>query len=131
MSFADSVHALVHDGTAMWGFLTAAGLVLLLTPLVARLAPLVGGVDDKGDRPRVHGGSPIPRIGGGAIVVGIAGPMIGFINPEGPSLGILLGPLVVPPLGFVAAIKGLDPGGKRVGIIVAALIPVVGFGMTW
>ena len=48
----------------MWGFLTAAGLVLLLTPLVARLAPIVGGVDDKADRPRVHGSRPIPRIGG-------------------------------------------------------------------
>jgi UDP-N-acetylmuramyl pentapeptide phosphotransferase/UDP-N-acetylglucosamine-1-phosphate transferase len=40
------------------------GIVLLLTPLVARLAPRIGGVDDKHDRPRVHGGRPIPRIGG-------------------------------------------------------------------
>jgi UDP-GlcNAc:undecaprenyl-phosphate GlcNAc-1-phosphate transferase len=131
MSFADSVHALVHDGTAMWGFLTAAGLVLLLTPLVARLAPLVGGVDDKGDRPRVHGGSPIPRIGGIAIVIGIAVPMIVFIKPEGRYLGILLGTLMVAALGFVDDIKGMDAGVKMVGIIVAALIPVVGFGMTW
>jgi UDP-GlcNAc:undecaprenyl-phosphate/decaprenyl-phosphate GlcNAc-1-phosphate transferase len=131
MSFADSVHALVHDGTAMWGFLTAAGLVLLLTPLVARLAPLVGGVDDKGDRPRVHGGSPIPRIGGIAIVIGIAVPMIVFIKPEGRYLGILLGTLMVAALGFVDDIKGIDAGVKMVGIIVAALIPVVGFGMTW
>src|SRR3954465_2994206 len=131
MSFADSVHALVHGGAAMWGFLTAAGLVLLLTPLVARLAPLVGGVDDKGDRPRVHGGSPIPRIGGIAIVIGIAGPMIVFIKPEGRYLGILLGTLMVAALGFVDDIKGMDAGVKMVGIIVAALIPVVGFGMTW
>src|SRR3954468_20314540 len=131
MSFADSVHALVHDGTAMWGFLTAAGLVLLLTPLVARLAPLVGGVDDKDDRPRVHGGSPIPRIGGIAIVIGIAVPMIVFIKPEGRYLGILLGTLMVAALGFVDDIRGIDAGVKMVGIIVAALIPVVGFGMTW
>src|SRR4051794_41319387 len=83
MSFADSVHALVHDGTAMWGFLTAAGLVLLLTPLVARLAPLVRGVDDKGDRPRVHGGSPIPRIGGPRVVRGLAGSLVCFLTTAG------------------------------------------------
>jgi UDP-GlcNAc:undecaprenyl-phosphate/decaprenyl-phosphate GlcNAc-1-phosphate transferase len=131
MSFADSVHALVHDGTAMWGFLTAAGLVLLLTPLVARLAPIVGGVDDKGDRPRVHGSRPIPRIGGVAIVIGIAVPMIVFIKPEGRYLGILLGALMVAALGFVDDIRGINAGVKMIGIIVAALIPVVGFGMTW
>jgi len=131
MSFADSVHALVHDGTAMWGFLTAAGLVLLLTPLVARLAPIVGGVDDKADRPRVHGSRPIPRIGGVAIVIGIAVPMIVFIKPEGRYLGILLGALMVAALGFVDDIKGINASVKMIGIIVAALIPVVGFGMTW
>ena len=131
MSFADSVHALVHDGTAMWGFLTAAGLVLLLTPLVARLAPIVGGVDDKADRPRVHGSRPIPRIGGVAIVIGIAVPMIVFIKPEGRYLGILLGALMVAALGFVDDIRGINASVKMIGIIVAALIPVVGFGMTW
>ena len=33
---------------AIWGFLTAAGIVLALTPLVVWLAPRIGGVDDKG-----------------------------------------------------------------------------------
>src|SRR5439155_16357781 len=89
MSFPDSVHALVRDTTAVWGFVTAVGIVLLLTPLVARLAPRIGGVDDKHDRPRVHGGRPIPRIGGLAIVIGIAVPMAVFIKLEGRSLGIL------------------------------------------
>ena len=131
MSFADSVNALVHDGTAMWGFLTAAGLVLLLTPLVARLAPIVGGVDDKADRPRVHGSRPIPRIGGVAIVIGIVVPMVVYIKPEGRYLGILLGTLMVAALGLIDDIKGINASVKMVGIVVAALIPVVGFGMTW
>ena len=131
MSFADSVHALVHDGTAMWGFLTAAGLVLLLTPLVARLAPIVGGVDDKADRPRVHGSRPIPRIGGVAIVIGIVVPMVVYIKPEGRYLGILLGTLMVAALGLIDDIRGINASVKMVGIVVAALIPVVGFGMTW
>src|SRR5580765_576775 len=131
MSFADSVHALVHDGTAMWGFLTAAGLVLLLTPLVARLAPIVGGVDDKADRPRVHGSRPIPRIGGVAIVIGIAVPLAVYIKPEGRYLGILLGTLMVATLGLIDDIRGINATVKMAGIVVAALIPVVGFGMTW
>ena len=131
MSFADSLHALVRDSTAVWGFVTAAGIVLVLTPLVARFAPLVGGVDDKDDRPRVHGGRPIPRIGGLAIVIGIAVPMAVYIKPEGRYLGILLGTLMVAALGLIDDIKGINASVKMVGIVVAALIPVVAFGMTW
>src|SRR5438552_2247063 len=44
MSFADSLHALFRDSNAIWGFLTAAGIVLALTPLVVWLAPPIGGV---------------------------------------------------------------------------------------
>jgi UDP-GlcNAc:undecaprenyl-phosphate GlcNAc-1-phosphate transferase len=131
MSFSDSVHALVRDATVVWGFVTAAGIVLLLTPLVARLAPRIGGIDDKDDRPRVHGGRPIPRIGGLAIVIGIVIPMAVFIKPEGRYLGILLGALLVAGLGLIDDIKGINPAVKMAGIVVAALIPVVGFGMTW
>jgi UDP-GlcNAc:undecaprenyl-phosphate GlcNAc-1-phosphate transferase len=131
MSFADSVDALFRDGTAIWGFLTAAGIVLVLTPAVAWLAPRIGGVDDKADRPRVHGGKPIPRIGGLAIVVGIAVATAAFVKPEGVYLGILLGTLMVAALGLVDDIRGINPAIKMLGIVVAALIPVAGFDMKW
>jgi UDP-GlcNAc:undecaprenyl-phosphate/decaprenyl-phosphate GlcNAc-1-phosphate transferase len=131
MSFSDSLHALVHDGTAVWGFLTAAAIVLVLTPLVARLAPAIGGVDDKADRPRVHGNRPIPRIGGLAIVAGILIPMIAFIRPEGHYLGILLGAILVAGLGLIDDIRGIRPSIKMLGVVVAALIPVAGFGLVW
>jgi UDP-GlcNAc:undecaprenyl-phosphate/decaprenyl-phosphate GlcNAc-1-phosphate transferase len=131
MSFPDSVHALVRDGTAIWGFLTAAGIVLALTPLVARLAPRIGGIDDKADRPRVHGDLPIPRIGGLAIVIGIAVPITVFLKPEGRYLGIVLGTLMVAAIGLIDDIRGINAGIKMLGIVVAALIPVAGFGMTW
>src|SRR5436190_10331809 len=121
MSFPDSVHALVRDTTAVWGFVTAVGIVLLLTPLVARLAPRVGGVDDKADRPRVHGGKPIPRIGGLAIVIGVAVATAVFVKPEGVYLGILLGTLMVAALGLVDDIHGINPAIKMVGIVAAAL----------
>ena len=42
MSFGDSIRGLVEDGIP-WGFLTAAAIVLVLTPLVARVAPRIGG----------------------------------------------------------------------------------------
>ena len=131
MSFADSLHALFRDSNAIWGFLTAAGIVLALTPAVVWLAPRIGGVDDKGDRPRVHGSKPIPRIGGLAIVIAIAAATAIFVKPEGVYLGILLGTLMVAALGLVDDIHGINPAIKMLGIVVAALIPVVGFDMTW
>ncbi|HEY3205598.1 MAG TPA: MraY family glycosyltransferase [Gaiellaceae bacterium] len=131
MSFADSVDALVRDSTAMWGFFLAAGMVLALTPVVAWIAPRIGAVDDKQDRPRVHGGKPIPRIGGVAIVLAIAVPMAVLMKPEGRYLGILLGTLMVAALGLIDDIRGINASIKMLGIVGAALIPVVGFGMTW
>src|SRR2546423_15596520 len=127
MPFPDSVHALVRDTTAVWGFVTAVGIVLLLTPLVARLAPRIGGVDDKHDRPRVHGALPIPRIGGLPIGIGIVVPMAGFIKPEGRSLGILLGTLMVAPLGLIDDIKGINASVKMVGSGGAGRVPDAAF----
>ena len=131
MSFPDSVHALARDGTAIWGFLSAAGIVVALTPVVMRLAPRIGGVDDRDDRPRVHGDRPVPRIGGLAIVLGIALPTAILIKPEGRYLGIVLGTLMVAALGLLDDIRGINALVKMLGIVVAALIPVAGFGMTW
>src|SRR5436190_20835176 len=129
MSFPDSVHALVRDTTAVWGFVTAVGIVLLLTPLVARLAPLVGGVDDKHDRPRVHGDRPIPRIGGLAIVIGIAVPMAVFIKPEGRYLGILLGTLMIAALGLIEPLTGIDATANMAGSVARSLTPVAALGL--
>ena len=64
-------------------------------------------------------------------MIGIAVPMAVFIKPEGRYLGILLGALMVAALGLIDDIKGINATVKMVGIVAAALIPVVGFGMTW
>ena len=132
MSFWEAVRELLSDGAAVWGFLAAAGLVLVLTPLVERLAPRIGGVDDPGasDRPRVHE-RPLPRIGGLAIVAGIVIPAFALMRPGGVYLGILLGTLVVAALGLVDDLRGIRPSLKMVGVVAAALIPVVGFDLTW
>jgi UDP-GlcNAc:undecaprenyl-phosphate GlcNAc-1-phosphate transferase len=126
MSFPDSLRALVEDSSALWGFLVAVGIVLVLTPLVSALAPRIGGVDDKNDRPRVHT-RPTPRIGGLAIVVGILVPMAIFMDVKGAYLGILIGAILAAVLGLADDIWGLKPSAKLGGMVLIALIPVAGF----
>lgn len=127
MSFADSLRALV-EGDAIWGFLVAFGLVLALTPLAVRLAPETGERD--ADRPRVHK-DPVPRIGGVAIVAGIVVPALLFLDLDGAYLGILLGTVAVALIGLVDDVRGLRPSTKLLGVALVALVPVLGFGVTF
>src|SRR5215213_1382255 len=126
MSFPDSLRALVEDSSALWGFLVAVGIVLVLTPVVSAVAPRIGGVDDRTDRPRVHK-RPVPRIGGLAIVAGILIPMAIFMDIDGGYVGILIGAICAAILGLVDDIRGVRPITKLVGMILIALIPVVGY----
>jgi UDP-GlcNAc:undecaprenyl-phosphate GlcNAc-1-phosphate transferase len=128
MSFRDSLHALLYDGDALWGFLMALVIVLALTPLAARLSPRTDERDR--DRPRVHTGF-IPRTGGVAIVAAILVPAAFFLDLEGPYLGILLGTLGVAVLGLVDDVRGISPRTKLLGVAVLALIPVVGYDVTF
>src|SRR2546423_14079602 len=115
MSFGDSVRALGGDGAAVWGFLSAAAIVLVLTPLTVRLAPRIGGLDDARDRPRVHQ-HPVPRIGGLAIVAGVLIPAAAWVGFDGAYAGILLGTLLVAALGLYDDLRGLRPIVKLAGV---------------
>ncbi|MFN2617832.1 MAG: MraY family glycosyltransferase [Thermoleophilaceae bacterium] len=126
MSFGDSLRALVEDGSAPWGFLLAALIVLVLTPLAARVAPRIGGVDHGGDRPRVHT-RPVPRIGGAAIVLGILIPAALFVDGDGPYLGILVGTGAVALVGLFDDVRGMRPSVKLAAVCAIALIPVAGW----
>jgi UDP-GlcNAc:undecaprenyl-phosphate/decaprenyl-phosphate GlcNAc-1-phosphate transferase len=130
MGFAEAVRALVTEWSTAGGFVLAAVLVLVLTPLVARLAPLIGGVDDKADRPRVHQ-RPVPRIGGLAILAGILVPAGIFVGFEGRWLGILGGTVAVAAIGLVDDIRGLRPAAKLLGVALVALVVVVGFDVSF
>jgi UDP-GlcNAc:undecaprenyl-phosphate/decaprenyl-phosphate GlcNAc-1-phosphate transferase len=125
MSFAEALRALL-DWDVVLGFAAAAGLVLALTPLVARLAPRIGAVDDKTDRPRVHD-RPVPRIGGVAIVVAIVVPAAVLLGDQSRYVGVLLGALAVAALGLVDDIRGIRPSTKMLGVVLVALVPVLGF----
>ncbi len=132
MSFPESLQTLVDEGAVVWGFLSAAAIVLLLAPVTAWIAPRIGAVDDPSasDRPRVHS-RPLPRIGGVAIVIGILVPAGVLIRPDGPYLGILIGTGLVALLGLVDDVRGLPPSVKLLGVAAIALIPVVVFDVTF
>jgi UDP-GlcNAc:undecaprenyl-phosphate/decaprenyl-phosphate GlcNAc-1-phosphate transferase len=130
MSFADTLDALADEGAVAWGLLSAAVLVMLLTPLVARIAIRAGAFDlpDR-DRPRVHD-RPIPRIGGLAIAAGILVPTLIFVDVgDGPLLGIVLGIPIVAAIGLFDDLRGLSAKTKLLLVMAAALIPVVGYDM--
>ncbi len=132
MTFLGSLEALVREGTVVWGFVSAAAIVLLLTPVVTWLAPRVGAVDDpkRSDRPRVHQ-RPLPRIGGVAIVLGILVPGTILLRPDGAFLGILIGTALVAVVGFVDDVRGISPSVKMAGVVAIALIPVLGWDVTF
>ena len=132
MSFLDSLDTLVHEGAVVWGFLAAVLLTVCLAPVTAWLAPRIGAVDDPGhsDRPRVHA-RPLPRIGGLAIVTAILVPALIWIGFGGPYRGILMGTALVSLLGLVDDVHGLKPSVKAVGVGLIALIPVLGYGVTF
>jgi UDP-GlcNAc:undecaprenyl-phosphate/decaprenyl-phosphate GlcNAc-1-phosphate transferase len=130
MSFQESLRALVVDTDAAIGFAVAAVIVLALTPLVARLAPHIGGVDDRNDRPRVHK-RPVPRIGGLAIVTAILVCALVFVDLDGPWRGILVGTTLAAAIGLVDDIRGMPPSVKMAGIVAVAAIPVIGYDVTF
>ena len=125
VSFGDSIRGLLDDGIP-WAFLTAAVLVVLLTPLAARIAPRIGGVDHGGDRPRVHT-NPVPRIGGVAIVIAILVAAALWVDIDGPYVGMLIGTGLVAILGLYDDIYGLRPSAKFLAVTLVALIPVLGW----
>src|SRR5215213_650796 len=129
MSFTESVRALASDGAVIWGFISAALIVMVLTPVVARVAPHIGGIDDPTDRPRVHA-KPVPRIGGLAIALGILVPSLLLVDLDGPTRAILAGTGCIALLGLADDIRGLPPAIKMLGIVAIALIPVLGSDLT-
>ena len=131
MSFADTLRALLDEGAVAWGLVLGAAIALVLTPLVARLATRVGGVDTPtADRPRVHS-RPVPRIGGLAIAAGIALPALLLLDLDGALPGILLGLPLVLLVGLVDDVRGLGAGTKLLAVTLVALIPVLGWDMTF
>lgn len=94
--------------------------VLLLTPLVRRLAIRIGAMDEPNGR-KVHK-TPIPRLGGVGIFLGFAGAML-LTQPIGRQVaGLLIGCLIIVLAGILDDIRGLSPRTKLAAQIAAAVI---------
>lgn len=102
----------------------AAGVALAATPLVMRLAPRLGAMDNPGESRRVHD-HPIPRLGGLAIFLGFLVGVLLFSGIDRPVLGILLGSVVIVAVGVADDIRSLPPWVKLVFQCLAAAIAML------
>lgn len=114
----------MNDLDALWAFLVAAAVALILTPHAARLAVRVGAVAHPRDRD-LHD-APMPRLGGLAILAGVLLAGLLFLPATQETRGILAGALVITLVGAIDDAKpgGIDPVVKLLGQLAAAAIPV-------
>lgn len=110
------------DAKILLGIFGALFVSFMVTPLVKKLAVVVGAVDKPNDR-KVHNGL-MPRIGGVAIYLGFVTAILISMKLNGQVLGLLLSCTLIMALGLIDDIKGISPKVKLLGQIVASLILV-------
>jgi len=87
------------DLDALWAFLVAGAVALVLTPLAARLAHRVGAIDRPRER-SLHD-SPTPSLGGLAILAGVLAAGAAFLPWSGETRGILGGAAAITLIGAI------------------------------
>jgi UDP-GlcNAc:undecaprenyl-phosphate GlcNAc-1-phosphate transferase len=114
---------------ALWGFLVAGVISFVMAPLAARLARSIGAIDMPRERGLSDG--PTPRLGGLAILAGVAAagllflPLFGDTPVDEQTRGIVLGALTIALVGTADDIWDLPAPVKLLGQVGAALIPVL------
>ncbi len=120
------------QGLYIFGFIASCSMALLLTPLVKKLAFLIGAIDEP-DYRKVHTRI-MPRLGGVAIFISFIGAYF-IVSPaidpshSKPLLGLLLGSFVIVVTGVMDDIFHLTAKWKLLGQLIAASI-LVYFGLT-
>ena len=94
---------------------------MLLTPAVGGMARLLGVVDAPGGR-RINR-SPVPRLGGLALFLGIFVPALAFLPFNRDTRGLLLGAAVAVTVGAIDDFRGLRWFEKLGGQVLAAAVP--------
>lgn len=111
---------------AILGFALAFLVAVVMTPVTARVARVVGAVDRPKDRGLAAGGTPL--LGGLAMLAGILVGAAFYLHStprtEDRVHGILWGAVVIAVVGALDDRFELHPAAKLLGQIVAAVIPV-------
>ena len=107
---------------ALFAFLLAGILTMLLVPLTIRLANRIGAIDQPNER-SLHD-VPVPRLGGLAILVGALAAGLIWLPWEGETRAILIGAVFIAMVGFGDDVLDLSPLPKLAGQTAAVIIPV-------
>jgi len=109
--------------TAISGFLLAAAIVYLLTPLMTRVADLTGVLDQPNDERRMHSLA-TPLLGGLAIYFGVMIPVLTLAHLDNLAKGILIGGTVITAVGLVDDLIDIRPLVKFIGQLVAIAVAI-------
>jgi UDP-GlcNAc:undecaprenyl-phosphate GlcNAc-1-phosphate transferase len=112
----------MNEIEAAAAFAVAAVVTLVTTPLTGRLAVRVGAIDLP--RRRSLHDTPVPRLGGLAILVGLLAAAVAFLPLNSETRGIFGGAVLIGVVGAIDDLRDLPPPVKLAGQIVAAAIPV-------
>ena len=112
----------MNELEAAAAFAVAAVVTLLMTPQTSKVAVRVGAIDLPRDR-SLHE-SPVPRLGGLAILAGLLAGAIAFMPFNSETRGILGGAIAIGLVGALDDIRDLPPSVKLALQAAAAAIPV-------
>jgi len=107
---------------ALFAFLVAGILALLLTPLTSRLAVRLGAIDLPNDR-SLHT-APMTKLGGLAILAGVLVAGLIWLPDDSESHAIMAGAVAISLIGVLDDIFELGPVPKLLGQTAAVIIPV-------
>jgi UDP-GlcNAc:undecaprenyl-phosphate GlcNAc-1-phosphate transferase len=107
---------------ALFAFLLAGLLALLLTPLTIRLAHRLGAIDQPNER-SLHG-VPTPKLGGLAILAGALAAGLIWLPSDSESHAILIGAVAITLVGVADDVFDLNPAVKLAGQAAAVIVPV-------
>jgi UDP-GlcNAc:undecaprenyl-phosphate GlcNAc-1-phosphate transferase len=108
---------------ALYGFLVAFVVALVLTPLVGRLARRVGAVDAMKERGLASAATPL--LGGLAIFAAVLIAAALFVPMNDQIRGLLYASALITVVGAIDDARDLSPGVKLAGQVAAALICVL------
>jgi len=115
------IDTLQNNLEVVYGAILALVIVVLLTPAVGGMARMLGAVDQPGGRRANR--SPVPRLGGLALFLGVFVPALAFLDLTNEMRGLLLGVAVATTVGAIDDFRGLRWWEKLSGQTVAAAIP--------